>query len=78
MGSDFLGGGALARFRARRRYRVARDFMAIQRVNGLGVGISVLNLKTALAAMAEAVAQRRKGYICITGVHGATVSVEAA
>ncbi len=70
MGSDFLGGGALARFHARRRYRVARDFMAIQRVNVLGVGISVLNLKTALAAMAEAVAQRRKGYICITGVHG--------
>ncbi len=44
--------------------------MAIQRVNVLGVGISVLNLKTALAAMAEAVSQHRKGYICITGVHG--------
>ena len=44
--------------------------MVIQRVNVLGVGISVLNLRSALAAMAEAVAQRRKGYICITGVHG--------
>lgn len=44
--------------------------MNIQRVNVLGTGISVLNLKTALDAVAEAVAQRRKGYICITGVHG--------
>src|ERR1700744_2179336 len=40
------------------------------RVNVLGVGISVLNLKTALAAIAAAVAARRKGYICVTGVHG--------
>lgn len=44
--------------------------MAIQRVNVLGVGISVLNLETAVRAVAEAVAQRRKGYICVTGVHG--------
>ena len=40
------------------------------RVNVLGVGISVLNLKTALAAIADAVRARRKGYICVTGVHG--------
>ena len=40
------------------------------RVNVLGVGISVLNLQTALAAIAEAVRERRKGYICVTGVHG--------
>jgi N-acetylglucosaminyldiphosphoundecaprenol N-acetyl-beta-D-mannosaminyltransferase len=44
--------------------------MTIQRVNVLGVGISVLNLMAARAAMAEALAQRRKGYICVTGVHG--------
>jgi len=44
--------------------------MAVQRVNVLGVGLSVLNLPAALAAVAEAVAQRRKGYICVTGVHG--------
>jgi N-acetylglucosaminyldiphosphoundecaprenol N-acetyl-beta-D-mannosaminyltransferase len=42
----------------------------MNRVNVLGVGISVLNLKTALAAIAEAVRERRKGYICVTGVHG--------
>ena len=40
------------------------------RVNVLGVGISVLNLRTALAAIAAAVRERRKGYICVTGVHG--------
>ena len=44
--------------------------MAIKRVNVLGVGISVLNLPTALAAMAQALSERRKGYICVTGVHG--------
>jgi N-acetylglucosaminyldiphosphoundecaprenol N-acetyl-beta-D-mannosaminyltransferase len=44
--------------------------MSIQRVNVLGVGISVLNLQTALAAIAQAVRERRKGYICVTGVHG--------
>ena len=40
------------------------------RVNVLGVGISVLNLRTALDAIAAAVRARRKGYICVTGVHG--------
>ena len=41
-----------------------------KRVNVLGVGISVLNLRTALDAIADAVRARRKGYICVTGVHG--------
>lgn len=40
------------------------------RVSVLGVGVSVLNLKTALDAIAAAVAERHKGYICVTGVHG--------
>jgi N-acetylglucosaminyldiphosphoundecaprenol N-acetyl-beta-D-mannosaminyltransferase len=44
--------------------------MANERVNVLGVGISVLNLRTALDAIGEAVRARRKGYICVTGVHG--------
>ena len=39
-------------------------------VNVLGVGISVLNLRTALAAIATAVQEHRQGYICVTGVHG--------
>lgn len=40
------------------------------RINVLGVGISVLNLPGALEAIAAAVRERRKGYICVTGVHG--------
>ena len=40
------------------------------RVNVLGVGIAVLNLPLALDALAQAVAERRKGYVCVTGVHG--------
>lgn len=40
------------------------------RVNVLGVGISALNLQSALAEVAEAIRARRKGYICVTGVHG--------
>ena len=40
------------------------------RVNVLGVGISALNLQSALAEIAEAIRARRKGYICVTGVHG--------
>src|SRR6516165_3327507 len=42
----------------------------MKRVNVLGVGISVLNLGTALDAIVAAVRERRKGYICVTGVHG--------
>lgn len=41
-----------------------------KRINVLGVGISVLNLSSALEAIAAAVRERRKGYICVTGVHG--------
>jgi N-acetylglucosaminyldiphosphoundecaprenol N-acetyl-beta-D-mannosaminyltransferase len=44
--------------------------MTIERVNVLGTGISVINLQTALAAIGDAVRARRKGYICVTGVHG--------
>ena len=43
---------------------------SIARVNVLGIGVSVLNLDTALAAIAEAVEKKSKGYICVTGVHG--------
>lgn len=42
----------------------------LDRVNVLGVGITVLNLRAAVAAMAEAIARRQKGYVCVTGVHG--------
>ena len=41
-----------------------------ERVNVLGVGISVLNLQSALDEIAAAMRARRKGYVCVTGVHG--------
>jgi N-acetylglucosaminyldiphosphoundecaprenol N-acetyl-beta-D-mannosaminyltransferase len=40
------------------------------RVNVLGVGVSVLNLETAVATLADAIANDRRGYVCVTGVHG--------
>ncbi len=42
--------------------------MDIPRVNVLGVGISVLNLERAREVLREAVAQRRRGYVCVTPV----------
>lgn len=41
-----------------------------KRVNVLGVGLSILNLKLALEAIGDALARKCKGYICVTGVHG--------
>jgi N-acetylglucosaminyldiphosphoundecaprenol N-acetyl-beta-D-mannosaminyltransferase len=40
------------------------------RVNVLGVGISALNLNSALAIIGQALEQRTRGYVCVTGVHG--------
>jgi N-acetylglucosaminyldiphosphoundecaprenol N-acetyl-beta-D-mannosaminyltransferase len=48
----------------------------VKRVNVLGVGISVLNLDTAVEAVALAISTRRKGYICVTGVHGVSEAQE--
>ncbi|MGA2278830.1 MAG: WecB/TagA/CpsF family glycosyltransferase [Verrucomicrobiota bacterium] len=52
--------------------------MAIERVNVLGVGISVLDLSSSLTAISDAVRERRKGYICVTGVHGVMEAQEDA
>jgi N-acetylglucosaminyldiphosphoundecaprenol N-acetyl-beta-D-mannosaminyltransferase len=41
-----------------------------KRVNVLGVGLSAIDLDLALAAVGEALAQKSKGYVCVTGVHG--------
>ncbi len=40
------------------------------RVNVLGVGVSVLNLQTAVDTLADCIARDRRGYVCVTGVHG--------
>jgi N-acetylglucosaminyldiphosphoundecaprenol N-acetyl-beta-D-mannosaminyltransferase len=46
--------------------------MTIPRFNVLGVSVSAMNLRLATAAVLEAVRERRKGYVCVTGVHGVT------
>jgi N-acetylglucosaminyldiphosphoundecaprenol N-acetyl-beta-D-mannosaminyltransferase len=43
--------------------------MNVDRINVLGVGISVLNMDLAAQAILEAARQRRKGYVCVTNVH---------
>src|SRR5476649_313865 len=48
------------------------------RVNVLGVGISVLNLQSALEAIADAVRARRKGYICVRDAHGVMLAQKDA
>lgn len=40
------------------------------RANVLGVGVSALNLDSAARAITQALEQKAKGYICVTGVHG--------
>src|SRR5205823_8221287 len=40
------------------------------RANVLGVGLSVINLDSAVAAVTQALERKQKGYICVTGVHG--------
>ncbi len=43
---------------------------APQRFNVLGIGVSAIHLESAVAAVLAATAARRKGYVCVTGVHG--------
>ena len=42
----------------------------IERVNVLGVGVSAINLDMAKRTLVDAVRQKTKGYVCVTGVHG--------
>lgn len=44
--------------------------MTIERFNVLGVGVSALNLDTARDAVLEALAERRKGFVCLANVYG--------
>ena len=43
---------------------------APDRANVLGVGISALNLDSAVATILEALERKNKGYVCVSGVHG--------
>ena len=40
------------------------------RANVLGVGVHAVDMSAALAAIDHAITARRKGYVCLTGVHG--------
>ncbi len=40
------------------------------RANVLGVGVGALNMELALDRVGAALKERRKGYVCVTGVHG--------
>ena len=51
---------------------------AVNRVNVLGVGISPLTLESAVKAIDDALQSRRKGYVCVTGVHGVSEAQEDA
>jgi N-acetylglucosaminyldiphosphoundecaprenol N-acetyl-beta-D-mannosaminyltransferase len=42
----------------------------LPRVNVLGVGVHAINMRQALAVFQIALEGRRKGYVCVTGVHG--------
>src|SRR5436190_16106808 len=46
--------------------------MKIERFNVLGVSVCGMNLPLAREAVLNALRDRRKGYICVTGVHGVT------
>ncbi len=46
------------------------EFVSPPRVNVLGVGISALNLDSAVEALAAARAAGRRGFVTITGAHG--------
>jgi N-acetylglucosaminyldiphosphoundecaprenol N-acetyl-beta-D-mannosaminyltransferase len=46
------------------------DYARPPRANVLGVGISAINMAEALALSVHLLRERRKGYVCLTGVHG--------
>jgi N-acetylglucosaminyldiphosphoundecaprenol N-acetyl-beta-D-mannosaminyltransferase len=42
------------------------------RANVLGVGVHAMDMAMAVGAIQDALAEGRKGYVCLTGVHGVT------
>ncbi len=57
---------------SRRRHppRTVPEDPSIPCFNVLGVAMSAMDLRAAVAAILRAARERRKGYICVTGVHG--------
>jgi N-acetylglucosaminyldiphosphoundecaprenol N-acetyl-beta-D-mannosaminyltransferase len=55
------------------RWRVTREGpreATIEQVNILGVGVSTINMRTAVSTIADWVHRREPHYVCVTGVHG--------
>ena len=46
------------------------ELAALPRANVLGVGVHAVDMRTAIEAIETAIFQRRRGYVCLTGVHG--------
>lgn len=53
------------------------EFIPPPRINVLGVGISVLNLDSALATLDRALQHGVRGYVTLTGVHGVMESQDS-
>src|SRR6266853_4553280 len=49
---------------------LALDKSSLPRVNILGVGVNAIDMAQAINLVDSAVSQGRKGYVCVTGVHG--------
>jgi N-acetylglucosaminyldiphosphoundecaprenol N-acetyl-beta-D-mannosaminyltransferase len=47
-----------------------KKFDAPQRLNVLGIGVSITNQTAAIALLEKWIAGRTKNYVCVTGVHG--------
>jgi N-acetylglucosaminyldiphosphoundecaprenol N-acetyl-beta-D-mannosaminyltransferase len=43
---------------------------SLPRVNVLGVGVHAIDLQQAAGVIENAIAERQRGYLCVTGVHG--------
>ena len=43
---------------------------ALPRANVLGVGVHAIDMQQAVGEIEGAIAERRRGYVCVTGVHG--------
>ena len=46
------------------------ELAALPRANVLGVGVHAVDMRTAIEAIETAIFQHRRGYVCLTGVHG--------
>ena len=49
----------------------------LARTNVLGVGVSAVNMQTALSTIFGWIAQRERHYVCVTGVHGVMESLRS-